>query len=68
MAKPIILVVRRMEFNKIHLESTLNKTKKPNINAGLSAFAPHLSPENILRGLYLKSLHFTNLEVNFKIV
>ena len=55
-----------MEFNKVHLESTLNK-KKPNNTAGLSAFALHLSPENILRGL-LKSLHFRNLEVNFKIV
>ena len=31
-------------------------------------FAPHVSPENILRGLYLKSLHFIDLEVNFKIV
>ena len=40
MSNRIILVVRRMEFNKIHLESTLNKTKKPNITAGLSAFAP----------------------------
>ena len=40
MSNRIILVVRRMEFNKIHLESTLNKTKKAIISNSLSAFAP----------------------------